>query len=569
MLLADVSGQMRRMAKAKMMVLGLDGASFDIIMPGIKEGILPTFEKLINQGTYSELESVIPPISPTAWTSFLTGKNPGKHGIFDFFTRRENSYAKRPIDARDISSKCIHEILSESGKDVGLINVSMTYPPKRINGFIVTGMLSPPGRSYTYPLSLQNELESLGYRIEIGQQFRPGHEEIYFENLVRITKKRRDALFYLMRKFHWDFLMCVIRGTDIISHTFWKFQDPKHPQYDDIMASRYGKKILEYYRTIDNILKELLRKIGSDTYLLIISDHGHGRSKKVIHLANWLINRNYMQFKEDIKTKLKKFLFNYGFTPDNILELLINKASPFLKLVRNPDRRNQVVSSLFLSHDDIDWNKTVAYTYGSIGNYGLIYINKKEREPKGIVRDGQDYEQLRYQIKADIKRLKDEKSNEKIVDSIYKKEDIYWGKFLDVAPDLLVQWKNFEYVNYFFLSGGGKIFRNCPYNRSGFHRMNGIFIAKGPNIEEGKRIENASILDLAPLILHMFNLPIPRDMDGKVLKEIFKENSPPAKRNIAYQDVYDNKDEIKPYYRVSEDDEKQILERLKSLGYVD
>lgn len=553
----------------RVMVLGLDGASFDIIMPGIKEGILPTFEKLIDQSTYGNLESVIPLISPTAWTSFLTGKNPGKHGIFDFFKRKEESYARRLIDARDIPSKCIHEILSENGKFVGMLNVSMTYPPKRINGFIVTGMLSPPKCRYTYPLSLQCELESLGYRVEIGHPYRPGHEDVYFENLVGITKKRRDALFYLMSKFRWDFLMCVIRGTDIISHNFWRFQDPQHPQYNDILSMRHGEKILEYYGVIDNILNELLHKIGKDTSLIIMSDHGHGREKKVVHLANWLVQYNYLQFKENFKSKLKKYLFYHGFTPDNAWEFIINKAYPLLKLMKNTDRKDQVTSSVFLSHNDINWSKTVAYTIGSIGSYGLIYINRKGREPNGIVRDGKEYERLRNKIKVDITRLKDEESKEEIVDTVYKKEDIYWGDFLDVAPDLIIQWKKLEYVTYLYLTGGGKIVTNNPSTRSAFHRKNGIFIAKGPNIEEGKRIKNASILDLTPLILHMFNLPIPRDMDGRVLKEIFKENSPPAKRNIVYQDVYTDKDVIKPRSRVSNDDEKKIMKRLKSLGYLD
>ncbi len=237
--------------------------------------------------------------------------------------------------------------------------------------------------------------------------------------------------------------------------------------------------------------------------------------------------------------------------------------------MKNTERKNQVSSSVFLSHNDINWSKTVAYTIGSIGSYGLIYINRKGREPNGIVRDGKEYEQLRNRIKVDIKQLKDERSKEEIVDIVYKKEDIYWGDFLDLAPDLIVQWKKLEYVTYLYLTGGGKIVKNNPSTRSSFHRKNGIFFAKGPNIEEGKRIKNASILDITPLILHMFNLPIPRDMDGRVLKEIFKENSPPAKRNIKYQDLFADKDVIKPRSRVSNDDEKKIMKRLKSLGYLD
>jgi len=205
---------------SRVLIIGLDGATFDLIMPWVQEGRLPTFERLIREGASGEMESVIQPITAPAWASFLTGKNPGKHGIYDFYRREPGSYNMRPVNRNRVVGKTLYELLSEGGKKVGMINVPMTYPPRPVNGFIVTGMMTPPGASFAYPPQLQRELLTRGYRVELDTWYKSGKEKEFFKELMGVLKRREEAFLALMEGRPWDFLVCVFRATDLVQHHF-------------------------------------------------------------------------------------------------------------------------------------------------------------------------------------------------------------------------------------------------------------------------------------------------------------------------------------------------------------
>lgn len=508
-------------------IIGMDGGSFEIIDQGIKEGKLPTFKKLMEKGTYGKLESVIQPFTAPAWASFLTGQNPGKHGIFDFYVRRKESYERRPVNAGDIPTKTFYEILSDNKRKVCIVNVPMTYPPKKVNGYVISGMLTPKGRRYTFPPNLQKELYSLDYKIEIDEAYSVHNKESFVRNVEKLLKQRKKTLFHLIDKEEWDLLVCVFRGTDIISHAFW------------------GNKevILKIYEKIDDILKDLFQRIDENATLIVMSDHGFGPEKRMVHLNTWLAQQGLLYLLSDTKTSLKKLLFHHDFTPDRIWELVAKTRTLYKLVAKDLGTRNLMASHFFLSYSDVDWKKTLAYAFGSVGSWGLIYINKKGREIEGIVTLGEDYENLRCKLINKLFQLKDPQNGKRVVETIYKKEDVYWGKHLEDAPDIIIKWKD-GYVTYPFFAGGGDVFTNSPPTRSGNHRINGILFFYGLDVVKGKIIEDAKIIDLAPTILHIMKTPITRDMDGRVLKEIFEKNSEYAKRKITYKEVNKEKERI-------------------------
>ena len=228
-----------------MLVIGLDGATFDLIKPFVALGRLPTIEKLMREGVYGDLISTIPPVTSPAWPSFMTGKNPGKHGVFDF-VGKGGGYDRTIKTAKDIKAKTLWRMLSDAGKTCIVVNVPVTYPPEKIKGCIVSGMLTPPGACYAYPFEVYEELRKMGYKPEIEDIEKYSSPKELLHCLVEVASMRTKAVLYLMDKFNrWDFCMLVFRGTDIIQHNIW--------QHKDI--------ILQFYQKIDRLISKKIKKL--------------------------------------------------------------------------------------------------------------------------------------------------------------------------------------------------------------------------------------------------------------------------------------------------------------------
>jgi predicted AlkP superfamily phosphohydrolase/phosphomutase len=214
---------------------------------------------------------------------------------------------------------------------------------------------------------------------------------------------------------------------------------------------------------------------------------------------------------------------------------------------------------------DVDWKRTKAY---SMGFYGKIFLNLIGREPAGIIEPGEEYEKLRNYLIKKLYALKDPENDERIVDEVLKKEEVYWGPYTNQAADLFFTMKDMTYITHLFTEFGAdpNTLTEPPHNfQSSFHRMNGVLIITGPHIKKGIIIKNAKIIDLAPTIFHIMNVPIPSDIDGRVLKEIFDPRSDLAEREVKYVKPSRKKAETK---RLSKEDDEKIKERLKALGYL-
>jgi len=552
--------------KARVFIIGLDGATFDLILPWIKEGKLPSLSHMMENGAYGELRSTIPILTPAAWSSFMTGKNPGKHGIVGFFTRENDSYVVKVINSTHRSAKEIWTILSEKGKKVGIVNVPLTYPPKSVNGFMVTGMMTPPkSDNFTYPPPLKEEVEKVVGSGTLDPLLTSlEREEVFINEVFDSTEKLAKISLLLTEKQEPDFFMVVFNGTDYIQHRFWKYIDPKHPEYKAEKSVKYRKMFLQLYQRIDEILGNFLKKTDERTTVIVMSDHGSGPLHKYIHVNSWLMQTGLLKLRKRLTTRLKCFLYRRGINPQKILNALfsIHLGNIRIKTDRTDKKLQSISNKLFLSFSDVDWPKTKAYSIGS----GIIYINLKGREPSGTVSPGQEYESLREQISARLYGLKDPETGEFVIKKVYKKEEIYRGPHIDTLPDIVFIPKP-GYTTFEEHEFAAKSVITQTKIISGTHRLNGILIMKGGGIKKSATLQDASIMDVAPTILYLLGLPIPTDMDGRVLEGALTSSylhlNPVRYAKDSTQVLLKKKDEV-----YEDKDEEEIKSRLRALGYI-
>ena len=518
------------MSIGKVLVIGLDGATFNVIKPLLKQGKLPTIAKLMDEGVYGELRSVTPPISPTAWASFATGMNPGKHGIFGFTSPKGGIPS---INSAKIGTLPLWEILSIHNKRVCVISVPFTYPPKEINGVIVTGMGTPDEKSdFVFPKELKKKLIKFGYKPDFDRKCLDS-EELFDEEIGGLLEGVWQTSKYLIKELDWGFFMVVFGATDTVQHIFWKYLDEKHPQYEKRKVNKYGNKIYEYYQKIDKVISKLIGMVDNNTYIIIMSDHGGGPVYKRVSLNKWLENEGLLKLKTDAKRKsffssVQHLLVMIGLNRENLVKIadilgLKDFLSKIMRLIKVDSKfiLKFIPSRLHDFFESIDWKQTVAYAKDSYGN---IYLN--------VDKSDKQYGEIREKIIEKIYNLVDPESGQKVVSKVFKRENLFWGPFVNSAPDIYAAPEpGYEIIGYTL---GNSIF--LPPFRSGTHTEDGIFICKGPYIKRGHKIDGLKIIDLAPTILYIFGLPIPKDMDGKVLKEIFEDESNLAKRSIIYQD---------------------------------
>ena len=502
------------------MVIGFDGATFRLIDPWVQAGKLPTFAKVLNGGVRGNLRSTIRPESSIAWTSFATGKNPGKHGVFGFAAHKENSYSTGINSARSIRSARLWGIAGDYNNRVVVLNVPMTYPPQPINGCLVSGMLTPSLKSpFTYPENLAHDLLSAvdGYTITVHD---PGHDEAGFIRKVsHCTEKHKEATLYLMDKCEWDLFVVVFTELDRLQHFLWACMDPSHPRHDPQRAGRHGAALLEYHQCLDQILREILERVGDDTVVMLISDHGFNGFYKTVHLNTWLKDQGLLTLHRDESGKLGLDKLLQGLSSSQPL-VRMKKALPFLRDMRisTPSLTNLRFENL------VDWQNTRAY-YSEIGG---IRINLEGREPAGYVKPGAEYESLREDLQRVLTALEDPETGLPIFENVYKREDLYWGPYVERAPDLIVNptrddddpRKNYAVAHN--VPTKDMSFLDPSNLRTGNHTLDGIFIAFGDGVHRDVEIDRVSIMDLAPTVLYTMGLPVPEDMDGKILRDIFE-----------------------------------------------
>lgn len=553
------------MDNRRVFVIGLDGATYDLIRPWTEQGHLPTFARLMEEGTWGTLRSVIPPLTPPAWSSFLTGMTPGRHGVYTFLQRKPESYDLVPFNSTFRQVSDIGTILSQHGKQVALVNVPTTYPPKPVEGLMVTG-LATPGRNseFTYPASLGQELiRRFDYEIERPEKYDPGLEDAFIAAVNRVEDKRLQATLWLMDQLDWSLFVVVFRGTDVLGHAMWRHMDPQHPAHEPALFARYGNALLEHYQRMDRAIAEIYAKLDSETVLMMISDHGFGPLHRDVYIDNVLAQNDLLHIKRTGVAKLRTALLKVGISPRNILRILgaLRLRNLTRRLIPQNARLAINVSMTMLHH--VDWSRTKAYP---LSGGSQISVNLEGREPEGIVKPGLEYDQVCNQVQAAFQELRDPSTGTPIVERVWRREEIYDEQVTDLIPelpDLYIKWRNDRYTDVGGIGYARGTISEPIRGRSGGHTMRGVFLAHGPGIEQGNVIRDAELVDVAPTILSMLNVPIPRVMDGRVLADIFLGS---AEHVVHYQDA--SKSEKTSPHAFSEEEQWVVEQRLRDLGYI-
>lgn len=555
--------------KPKIVVIGLDGATFDVITPLVEKGLLPNIARLIREGVHGELSSTVHPITPQAWSSFLTGMNAGKHGIFDFSKRREGTYDLEFINASYRKGESIFQYLSRHNARVGAIAVPFTFPPEPVNGFMLSGMDAPAeDERAVYPKDLYEEIRNRfgNYYIHLASPVgRSNDKNRFWQDIQAEDKNRTDISTFLMEHHPCDLFMTTYNNTDRVQHQYLTYEFLGALNNGDESVIRKNL-ITKTYKNVDRELGRILDKTGDDTTVIIMSDHGSGPIRKLFFLNRWLEQNGLLKYRESGTSD------RLGFQMIEKARYLSKRFLPrrmkgFIKGAL-PQLRDKVESYRFFS--DIDWKSTVAYGFGMYGN---IYINLKGREPHGIVA-AEDFNRISEEIIEKLSDLKDPDTGETLIEKVYTRDELYKGPCVQNAPDLLIRWRDYSYYT---SNNPGREKGSCfghtqridssGFEHAGTHRINGIFIASGNIVKQGQSVQGAHVTDIAPTILYALGRPVPAEMDGKVLQIIFtddflKENTP------EYSAAETRRSEESRHVDYNEKESKDVEERLKGLGYL-
>jgi predicted AlkP superfamily phosphohydrolase/phosphomutase len=555
---------MKKSNGKKLIIIGLDGATFDVLDPYIQKGILPNMERLIYQGVKGKLESTIPPVTGPSWVSFMTGVGPGKHGIYDFVRPKSGSVKRRAVNYQDIRALTLWDYLNKAGKKVGVVNLPITYPPPKINGFIIPGLLAPNAEGeFAHPHGLMAELRKATgeYVFDVWWQRygEPGVERFLGE-LIYCTEQRIKTISYLLEKKPWDIFMGVFIGIDRIQHYLWQYIHPVEKKQLSSREQRIVAQVVEYYKKLDNFFGNLIEWFKGEADLFVISDHGFGPLHNKMYINRWLEENGYLSvYRTRLRmVSIKRSIFYLIRSIVRILDPLKLRKKVGIKL-KHIERM-----SAYDFLDCIDWTKTIAYS-ASNTEQG-IYLNVQGREPQGIVNNNREYEMLRDEIIQRLKELKDPETGEKVVTQIFKREELYQGAYVEEAPDIILFLKDGEWLIDVQLKD--ILYEKASwYTGFGTHRLDGIFIAYGSNIRKGVEITEAHIVDIAPTILYHQQLPVPQEMDGRPLLQIFNEGFI-KEHQVLYQHDERYSLKTKTSQVLSAFELEEVEEKLKGLGYL-
>jgi len=493
----------------RVFIFGIDGLTMKIMRPLMDKGLIPNFKSIYESCSKGILKSTIPPLTPPGWASIYTGKNPGKHGLFEF--RRRKGYAFTTNTCWDYQeAPPVWKHLADYGKKCVLLNLPMYYPPLRIkNCHSVSGFNAVETLNIYHPDSLKQEfLEKIpDYRIDSfwRHNLEEGQEDAYINSNIEVTKSRIKAMNYLMKEKTWDFFFVVFTGTDRMQHFFWEELINGAPE------------ISQCYKLIDEALGDVLNSLKRDDFLLIVSDHGFGPIQKGVNINKVLQQQGLLSMKKSVELplnyeKIKKLLKNWGIK-DSLKNVLPQK------FIDKFQEHTKAEDTFYFSK--IDWTHTKAFA--SSGLFGGVCLNIKNREPSGIVSEF-EFESVRDSIIQTFSSLSDNEDNrKKVIRNVYRREDIYSGKYLHEMPDLVL------------LAEAGYRFDEVLDNRGifiepkdgpqrhivrGEHEVDSTFILKHDGFE--KEFDEVSVADIAPSVLNIFDIPIPSSMDGKSIFEEYK-----------------------------------------------
>ena len=527
------------------LLIGLDGATFDVLDPLMAEGLMPVLSGLVDRGTRAILRSTVPALTPPAWTSMMTGRGPGAHGIFDFFRKdSEGSPLFRVLTSQDVACPMMWSIASNAGLRSTVLNFPLTFPAPKISGHIVPGGFMPwrQLRLGCHPNGLFDQLRTLPsfnareLALDMTHEAKAieGCAEEEYEPWVdmHIRRERQwvDIARYLRRTEPAAFTALLFDGTDKIQHLCWRFIDPALSHtLTSPWELRVREKVREYYRQLDGLIGEL-RDEFADATIVVTSDHGFGPQVRTFYVNSWLEQLGLLAWRE-------------GQAP-------ASGDAGKLGL-------NQLARHVY----QIDWSRTRAFAPMPSGN-GVHIVKADEAHPHGV--SAAEYEAFRDWLAARLLEVREPETGEPVVARVGTREALFGGALLSLAPDLTVELTD---GGLFSILASSDVVRRRPMP-SGTHRPDGIFVTAGPEIQAGLRLEPLSIVDVAPLLVHQLGLAIPTAFEGTLpacaLKpQVLAKRAP--KYDTASVPLAGTTEEAS----LDAEAEAEILARLQALGYVE
>jgi len=537
----------------RVLVVGLDGATFRTLAPWADAGDLPELARLMATGCHGALRSTFPPLTPPAWASFMTGKNPGKHGVFGFRRLAADAYRSGDlITANQLRARTLWDIAGDAGLTVGAINVPPSYPVRPVNGFMVACLMAPPGEpNVIYPSELKSVLgDDYEISIEPPRQLLPNEPDYrahcldYLGRLRGLAEQRLAVTLRLMRSRPWDLLSVVFYEPDRIQHFFWSHLAAAGPTGvpPDVVAEIRGAA-RGIFRQLDAALGELVREAGPDAITFVVSDHGFGPApKRFVYANRWLADHGFLYARPSWRWRRR----------------LVRRLPPTLR------KRYDTVENVF-----VDWGRSHAWCEVMETRSGGVWLNVRGRQPEGLVEPGPDYERVREEICRGLAGLRED--GRPVFALVAPREEVYRGPSIELAPDLVL----------YAAPSHGLMFNGLrpelrakatfapfvEYGFTGAHEPAGIFVAGGPGIAAHGRREEAPIEALAPTILALLGVAIPDGMDAAPLLDLLTPEAR-ATTSVSYVADSDPTPTDDQGWR-SDDDRAQVEARLRALGYVE
>jgi len=507
--------------KTKVLVVGLDGASLNFIQSLIAKNKLPFLKKLMDCGSYGNLKSSPPLNSAANWASLLTGKNPGKHNIFDFL--KFNGTVSKPsiINNSAIKSDLIWHITDRHSLKTIYFNIPIISEPEKVNGIMVSGFTTPWDKAFAHPNSIYQELLHQNYKTDSAPIWHFKLDD-YFNEVKQTFETQSNSFHKLIKENTWDLAFVTFNALSKILGIFGLGEE----------------KAESFYSLFDSYLQRLFESVDENTYFLLLSNHGYKPVTKKFFVNEWLwelglLNRKITTNQARI-TDIDEVIFNPNGDREALLTKILTKTGITKKTIRTilPNTTRETLKEALplpirrLFHREyfnIKWNKTKAYFLSE--NAQGININLKGREPFGIVEPGREYEKLRDKIISELYHYKDPYTFEHIVEEVHKKEDFFQGENIEDAPDILIV----PFENNYYLDSNKRTSRmvvgnaNDEYPVHGNKDRNGVFFMTGPNIKEQYKIPNLTIYDVLPTVLHLFGIDEKNGSDGKVVSNIFSD----------------------------------------------
>ena len=540
----------------KAFVIGLDGATFDILEPLMQAGYMPHLRQALEQGATARLLSTIPPVTALAWPTFMTGKNPGKHGLLGWQEPLNARFQRPWISGNQIVGDKLWHIAGRAGLRVCIVNVPVTYPPEAVHGVLVTGMLTPGLHTrFTYPEALKADLLAAvpDYQLDLDVQraryatdSRQALNRL-LDGAVSITRRRGQAMRWLLHREQPDLAMIVFEMPDRLQHILWRYIEPLPAIWTGggPWAATVQRKLLTCYRTLDQEIGSLLDGLPSDAYLVFLSDHGFGPFRTHVYLNDWLAQHGWLHYSTR-RARTWDMLRAMG--------RQVKRWLPAPLLWRAKQRAPLLTT--------FDWART--WAYAGLPTEDGIFLNVQGREPAGIV-TGADYESLRSEIMAALREWQDPDTGRLVFKRVYRREEVYTGPFTARAPDILFEMEEGYRISEWKARNSTLEPVSQPW---GIHKRDGILGFSGPGIPPRLSPAPAFIQDIAPTLLHVLGLPIPDDLDGQVLETIFTSAWWSA-HPVHYRPATERSRGSSPATPYSVEEEDAISARLRGLGYLD